>query len=84
MKRSTKKTHPLRIKRSEAFLGIHFDFHAGMDCAEVVPREEMSEAAKLLRDTYAITPGAPFIQREFGYYCMENWAEQGTPQRVHA
>jgi len=48
----------------------------------MVPREKMSEAAKLLRDTYAITPGAPFIQKEFGYYCMENWAEQGMPQDV--
>ena len=25
----------VRVKRSEAFLGIHFDFHAGMDCDEV-------------------------------------------------
>lgn len=26
---------PLRLKRSESFLGIHFDFHAGPDCREV-------------------------------------------------
>ncbi|MHB1306541.1 MAG: hypothetical protein ACYDC1_01515 [Limisphaerales bacterium] len=26
---------PARLKRSEAFLGIHFDFHAGKDCTEV-------------------------------------------------
>ncbi len=26
---------PKRLKRSEAFLGIHFDFHAGRDCTEV-------------------------------------------------
>ena len=24
-----------RLKRSEAFLGIHFDFHAGRDCTEI-------------------------------------------------
>jgi hypothetical protein len=48
----------------------------------MVPREKMSEAAKLLRDTYAITPGAPFIQREFGFYCLERWAEQGMPEDV--
>jgi hypothetical protein len=26
---------PRRLKRSEGFLGIHFDFHAGPDCKEV-------------------------------------------------
>ncbi|MBI5802016.1 MAG: hypothetical protein HZA92_14995 [Verrucomicrobia bacterium] len=26
---------PKRLKRSESFLGIHFDFHAGPDCKEV-------------------------------------------------
>ena len=48
----------------------------------LVPREKMSEGAKLLRDTYAITPGAPFVQREFGFYCLERWAEQGMPEDV--
>jgi len=48
----------------------------------MVPRERMCEAARLRRDAYAITPGAPFIQREFGFYCLERWAEQGMPQDV--
>ncbi|MDP6522736.1 MAG: uroporphyrinogen decarboxylase family protein [Kiritimatiellia bacterium] len=48
----------------------------------MVPREQMCDAAKLLRNTYAITPGEPFIQREFGFYCLERWAEQGMPQDV--
>ncbi len=48
----------------------------------MVPREAMSAAARKLRDTYAITPGAPFVQREFGYYSLEQWAEQGMPQDV--
>ncbi len=26
---------PKRLKRSESFLGIHFDFHAGPDCTEI-------------------------------------------------
>ncbi len=26
---------PKRLKRSESFLGVHFDFHAGKDCTEV-------------------------------------------------
>jgi lysophospholipase L1-like esterase len=28
-------TAPKRLKRSESFLGIHFDFHAGPDCTEI-------------------------------------------------
>ncbi len=27
--------NPPRIKRADAFLGIHFDFHAGPDCTEI-------------------------------------------------
>ena len=48
----------------------------------MVPREKMSDKARLKRDTYAITPGAPFIQQEFGFYCLERWAEQGMPKDV--
>lgn len=48
----------------------------------LMPREDMSPAARLRRDTYAITPGLPFIQCEFGYFCLEAWAEQGMPQDV--
>lgn len=48
----------------------------------LVPREQMCEGAKLLRDAYAIVPGAPLIQSEFGFYCLEQWAEQGMPQDV--
>jgi hypothetical protein len=28
-------SNPKRIRRSESFLGIHFDFHAGADCTEI-------------------------------------------------
>ena len=45
-----------------------------------VPRERMSEAVRRFRDTYAITPGIPFVKREFGYYCLDRWREQGMPQ----
>ncbi|HUS58427.1 MAG TPA: hypothetical protein VM141_07225 [Planctomycetota bacterium] len=31
----SKKEFPARLKRSESFLGIHFDFHAGDDCKEI-------------------------------------------------
>ncbi len=45
----------------------------------MVPPETMSPEARKLRDTYAITPGAPFVQREFGFYCLDRWAQQGMP-----
>ena len=48
----------------------------------MVPRQEMSPGARRLRDTYDVTPGAPFYQEEFGYYCLERWKEQGMPQDV--
>jgi len=43
----------------------------------MVPEERMCDAARKRRDTYAITPGAPFLKLEFGYYCLEEWYEQG-------
>jgi len=45
-------------------------------------RDRMTGAARKLRDTYAVTPGAPIYHKEFGYYCLEAWAEQGMPQDV--
>jgi len=48
----------------------------------LVPREQMTESSRKLRDTYARTPGIPLFKREFGYYCLERWAEQGMPQDV--
>lgn len=30
-----KKNYPRRLRRSESFIGIHFDFHAGEDCTEI-------------------------------------------------
>ncbi len=48
----------------------------------LVPREEMVEGARKLRDTYAVTPGAPLYKKEFGYYSLDAWKEQGMPQDV--
>jgi len=48
----------------------------------MVPEDAMCAAARKLRAAYAITPGAPFVQREFGFYCLERWAEQGMPADV--
>lgn len=44
------------------------------------PREAMCEPARRLRDTYARVPGARLVRREFGYYCLERWYEQGLPR----
>jgi len=46
----------------------------------LLPRDQMAEPARRLRDTYAITPGLPLIRTEFGYYCIDRWREQGLPQ----
>ncbi|MCE0498955.1 MAG: hypothetical protein LV481_13525 [Methylacidiphilales bacterium] len=49
------------------------------DVHALPPREQWTEAARRRRDTYAITPGAPFLKCEFGYYCWEEWKRQGMP-----
>jgi hypothetical protein len=46
----------------------------------MLTRDQIAPEARRLRDTYAITPGLPLIKREFGFYSLEAWAEQGMPQ----
>lgn len=48
----------------------------------MVPPEKMIPSAKKLRDTYSITPGAPLFHREFGYYCLEQWYQQGLDRKA--
>ncbi len=48
----------------------------------MVPPEKMAPSAKKLRDTYAMTPGAPLFQGEHGYYCLEEWYEQGLDREA--
>jgi len=48
----------------------------------MVPPEAMTPSARKLRDTYACKPGLPLFRREFGFYCLERWAEQGMPQNI--
>ena len=43
----------------------------------MVPRAQMTGGARKLRDTYAITPGLTLYKREFGYYCLDRWYEEG-------
>ena len=48
----------------------------------MVPRGQMDAAARKVRDTYACTPGIALYKREFGYYSLKAWEEQGMPQDV--
>ncbi len=48
----------------------------------MVPRDQMTAPARLLRDTYAITPGARIVRSEFGYFCLERWYEQGLDRQA--
>ncbi|MFW6286402.1 MAG: hypothetical protein ACOC29_00530, partial [Candidatus Sumerlaeota bacterium] len=48
----------------------------------MVPKEKMSHGARKVRDAYEIVPGAPFYQREFGYYSIERWKKEGIPEDV--
>jgi len=48
----------------------------------MVPHEKMDRSACRLRATYAIVPGAPFFKREFGFYSLERWKEEGMPQDI--
>lgn len=47
-----------------------------------LPRDGMSEHVHRMRDAYEIVPGAPLYRKEFGFYCLERWKEQGMPQDV--
>ncbi|MDZ7412101.1 MAG: hypothetical protein ONB15_01030 [candidate division KSB1 bacterium] len=49
------QSSPKRLKRSESFLGIHFDFHAGDDCTEIgkyVDREMVEYIIDMVKPDY--------------------------------
>ncbi|MBT3272082.1 MAG: hypothetical protein HN368_02925 [Spirochaetales bacterium] len=48
----------------------------------MLPRDQMTAGSRKLRDIYAMKPGAPIFQREFGFYSLDRWKEQGMPQDV--
>ncbi len=50
---------------------------------KMVPREQMVDSSRILRDTYAIKPGAPLLHREFGYFCLDEWCKQGLDAAVN-
>jgi len=48
----------------------------------MIPRDRMPEHVRRLRDAYAITPGAPLYRREFYFYTMEQFYQQGLPRNA--
>jgi uroporphyrinogen decarboxylase len=42
-------------------------------------QERWSVAARKRRATYSVTPGAPLLRGEFGFYSIEAWKKQGMP-----
>jgi uroporphyrinogen decarboxylase len=47
-----------------------------------MPLEQMCAGARKLRQAYACKPDERLYKREFGYYCLERWREQGMPQDI--
>lgn len=43
----------------------------------MVPREKMSNGARLMRDVYDIKSNAPIYQTEFGFFTFERWRREG-------
>ena len=43
----------------------------------MLPYDQCEPHVQKQRDFYARKPGAPFIQREFGYYCLDRWYSEG-------
>ena len=48
----------------------------------MLPDKKIKPPARKLRETYNKKPDAPFFQREFGYYSLERWKEQGMPENA--
>lgn len=48
----------------------------------MLPREQMAEGTRKLRDFYDGKPGAPFVLREFGYYSLDRWVREGHLKSV--
>ena len=42
-----------------------------------VPYDEMEPYVQKLRDFYSMKPHAVLVQKEFGFYCREEWYSQG-------
>ncbi|MFR3484513.1 MAG: hypothetical protein ACLTXL_14080 [Clostridia bacterium] len=40
-------------------------------------QDHLSQAVEKMRAFYDITPDAPIYQKEFGYYVLDRWIEEG-------
>jgi hypothetical protein len=49
----------------------------------MVPDELMSQSIRKLRATYAQTPGAPLVHREFGFQSLDAWYEAGLDRKTN-
>ncbi|HBQ64901.1 MAG TPA: hypothetical protein DD727_08315 [Clostridiales bacterium] len=53
----------------------------------VVPRERMSKGARKLRDMYELKPEAPLYMREFGFFSIDRWKNDGSfgsdPEKIN-
>jgi hypothetical protein len=56
----------------------HSDANMADGIHGMLPREKMSPEVRKLRDTYAITPGAPFYHKEFASFALPEWIKEGT------
>jgi len=50
----------------------------------MLPREKMTESARLLRDTYAVKPGVRLFRHEFGFMegVRERWEKEGLDPKA--
>ena len=46
----------------------------------MVPRDKVAPHIRKWWDTHELKKGAPLFKREFGYYCLNRWKEQGMPE----
>jgi len=61
---------------------MNLDESSGDGIYGMLPKEKMDYSARKIRENYAVTPNSSFLQREFGYYCLDRWYEQGLPRDV--
>jgi hypothetical protein len=43
----------------------------------LLPRDQMTESARRLRDFHAMKPDAPLVQQEFGFFTFDRWKSEG-------
>ena len=54
-----------------------------MEKYKLPPIQKMSDTARRRRALYEITPGADFVQTEFGYFSLDAWKQQGEIEGDH-